>query len=84
MSAGNLKDNGNKGNNFPYQLGVLKLLGAGTMGGLLEVTITNATSGGLTTAINAYFVANPTKILVSKQIVFDGVNHIAYLSVGSI
>jgi hypothetical protein len=26
MSIGNLKDNGNKGNNFPYQLSVLKLL----------------------------------------------------------
>ena len=27
MSVGNLKDNGNKGNNFPYQVGVLELLG---------------------------------------------------------
>jgi hypothetical protein len=27
MSVGNLKDNGNKGNNFPYQLSVLELLG---------------------------------------------------------
>lgn len=27
MSVGNLKDNGNKGNNFPYQLAMLKLLG---------------------------------------------------------
>ena len=26
MSVGNLKDNGNKGNNFPYQLGALQLL----------------------------------------------------------
>lgn len=26
MSIGNLKDNGNKGNNFPYQLSVLQLL----------------------------------------------------------
>ncbi len=28
MSIGNLKTNGNKGNNFPYQLAVLELLGA--------------------------------------------------------
>lgn len=28
MSIGNLKDNGNKGNNFPYQLSVLQLLGS--------------------------------------------------------
>lgn len=27
MSIGNLKDQGNKGNNLPYQLSVLKLLG---------------------------------------------------------
>ena len=27
MSIGNTKDNGNKGNNFPYQLSVLELLG---------------------------------------------------------
>lgn len=27
MSVGNLKDNGNKGNNFPWQLAVLQLLG---------------------------------------------------------
>jgi hypothetical protein len=26
MSVGNLKDYGNKGNNFPYQLGVIRLL----------------------------------------------------------
>jgi hypothetical protein len=28
MSIGNLKDQGNKGNNFPYQLRTLQLLGA--------------------------------------------------------
>jgi cobalamin synthase len=28
MSVGNLRDTGNKGNNFPYQLAVLKLLDA--------------------------------------------------------
>jgi len=28
MSIGNLKDQGNKGNNFPYQLKTLQLLGA--------------------------------------------------------
>lgn len=27
MSVGNLKDYGNKGNNFPYQLAALKLAG---------------------------------------------------------
>lgn len=40
MSVGNLKDQGNKGNNFPYQLSVLKLLG-----GILEA------SGGVVTPV---------------------------------
>jgi len=33
MSIGNLKTNGNKGNNFPYQLAVLKLLEQIALGG---------------------------------------------------
>lgn len=33
MSIGNTKDNGNKGNNFPYQLSVLELLGQIAAGG---------------------------------------------------
>lgn len=40
MSVGNLKNNGNKGNNFPYQSGVLELLNA----------ITISTGGGATEA----------------------------------
>lgn len=41
MSVGNLKDNGNKGNNFPYQLNTLKTLGliaGSTAAGATEVT----------------------------------------------
>lgn len=41
MSVGNLKDQGNKGNNFPWQLNVLKTLGliaGSTAGGATEAT----------------------------------------------
>ena len=41
MSVGNLKDNGNKGNNFPYQINVLKLLGL--IGGSTSASATEAT-----------------------------------------
>lgn len=39
MSIGNTKDNGNKGNNFPYQRAVLELLGqiaSGAGGGAVQ------------------------------------------------
>lgn len=42
MSVGNLKDNGNKGNNFPYQLNTLKTLGliaGSTAAGATEATL---------------------------------------------
>lgn len=41
MSIGNLKDQGNKGNNFPYQLGSLQLLGT--------IATNTSISGGLAT-----------------------------------
>ena len=50
MSIGNTKDNGNKGNNFPYQLAVLQLLeqiaaggGGGGGGGCCPTAATEAT-----------------------------------------
>lgn len=48
MSIGNLKDQGNKGNNFPYQLAVLQLLdqianGGGGGGGCCPTAATEAT-----------------------------------------
>jgi len=48
MSVGNLKTNGNKGNNFPFQLGALQLLG------LIEAGITGLVPpGGLATEATA-------------------------------
>jgi hypothetical protein len=44
MSIGNLKDNGNKGNNFPYQLRNLQLLGE-------ILTALNSGAGGYPTPV---------------------------------
>ena len=48
MSFGNLKDNGNKGNNFPYQLAMLKLLGT---------IATNTASGADNELVNTDYIA---------------------------
>lgn len=68
MSVGNLKDYGNKGNNFPYQLAALKLAGMNQLLFCEEVVITAASASALGTAVNAYFVANPDKFLISKAL----------------
>jgi len=52
MSIGNLKDQGNKGNNFPYQLRNLQILGEiltavnGSVGRLLNPMLTSSTGAG--------------------------------------
>jgi len=60
MSVGNLKTQGNKGNNFPYQLSVLKVLGSissiisgGTSSQVRTPTLLR-TSGSGTIAAGAY------------------------------
>lgn len=56
MSVGNLKDQGNKGNNFPYQLAVLKSLGTlGTETTLIDIL--NAIQSG-----NSSSVITPTSL----------------------
>lgn len=47
MSVGNLKDNGNKGNNFPFQLGALQLLK------MINDSITGGGGGGAGLATEA-------------------------------
>lgn len=84
MSIGNLRDQGNKGNNFPYQLAALKLAGMSLMKNLTEVSISNASSTSLATDITSYFTANPNMYLVDKSIIFDGTLYVAYLTVASI
>ena len=73
MSIGNTKDNGNKGNNFPYQLAVLQLLeqiaianGAGTgvsgytaaITGVVATDIITAPGAGLFTYVSQILVTN--------------------------
>lgn len=59
MSVGNLKDYGNKGNNFPYQLGVLSLLeqiannGGGGGGGCCPTAATEATLQAVLVALQS-------------------------------
>ena len=55
MSVGNLKDYGNKGNNFPYQLAALKLAGMNQLLFCEEVHMTSTSVAGLATLIDNYF-----------------------------
>jgi len=84
MSIGNLRDQGNKGNNFPYQLAALKLAGMSLMKNLDEERLANATVSGLIIDINNYFNNNPEIYLVSKSIVTDGTLWYACLTVAKI
>jgi hypothetical protein len=69
MSIGNLKDNGNKGNNFPYQLAVLKLLD--------QIAI-NIGSGGLPVVRNPSMIRTSTNGTVSA-----GVKSVSFYNTGA-
>jgi len=84
MSIGNTKSYGNKGNNFPYQLGMLKLASLAQVRNCAEVTLSNTSVALLATDINNYFVANPNYYLVSKQIVYVGTTYTAFLTVSKV
>jgi hypothetical protein len=90
MSVGNLKDQGNKGNNFPYQLKNLQLLGqianAAKAVNLIEKSFSSATSAGIEAAVDGYFISNPDKILISKSVVYDSTasKFVAFLTLSSI
>ena len=90
MSIGNLKDQGNKGNNFPYQLKNLQLLSqianAPKASNLIEVALVDSTAPGLEGLINAYFAANPNLILISKSVVYEstGPKCIGFLTMSTI
>lgn len=78
MSIGNLKDQGNKGNNFPYQLKNLQLLGkiANVAKTDLcdEVIVTGGTPSELAVNLNAYYENNPNLIMIAKSVIYDSVN----------
>lgn len=84
MSIGNTKSYGNKGNNFPYQLGTLKLAAMSQLMYCVEVTVSNTSVAALATDINNYFVANPTFYLISKQLVYVGTTYTAFLTVSNV
>ena len=84
MSIGNLKDSGNQGNNFPYQLAVLRGLSISQMKNLEEVNFQGGDADTLAGSINTYFSSNTNKYLVSKTVIWDGSNYVAFLTVGTI
>lgn len=66
MSIGNLKDSGNMGNNFPFQLAVLKGLAMSQCKNLTEIFLEEGNASDLAAAIQTIFNYNPNKYLVSK------------------
>ena len=86
MSIGNLKTYGNKGNNFPFQLAVLKGLDLSKCAHLIERVITAPTVGDIESNINAQLATDSNKYLVSKSVVFDSANSqfVAFLTIATI
>jgi len=84
MSVGNLKTEGQKGNNFPWQLKMLKLASLTQVKNCVEVQLNNTSVVLLVTDINNYFVANPNYYLVSKEIIFVSPTYTAFLTVSKI
>jgi hypothetical protein len=84
MSLANLKDNGNKGNNFPYQYKSLQLssilVSVNKFSNINETIISNVSSLGLQGAIDTFFTSQPNYYLVSKSIVWDGTNYTAFIT----
>lgn len=81
MSIGNLKDYGNKGNNFPFQKKVLNGLSLGRLGELKELVTSEGNILDLQTNIDALFAIYPNAYLVSKSVFHDGTDYIAFITV---
>ena len=81
MSVGNLKTYGNKGNNFPFQKKVLNGLSLGKLGSLTEVVVSETNIVDLEANINTTFATNSDAYLVSKSVIFDGTDYIAFLTI---
>lgn len=81
MSVGNLKDYGNKGNNFPFQLKVLKGL-ADTVATLVNgiiVTISNVVTVTINPESKVTTVTRPT----TAGAIADGANSVSIANVGT-
>lgn len=86
MSIGNLKTYGNKGNNFPFQLAVLRGLDLAKTDHITEVVLSAATADLLQVAISGYLATVPGKYLVSKSVIYDSTTpeFVAFLSVATL
>jgi hypothetical protein len=75
MSIGNTNTQGNKKNNFPYQLASLQLLGEiaaavnGSVGRMLNPMLTSSTGAGNLTASNIVYSAAAVTLTVSGNTV---------------
>lgn len=86
MSIGNLKDYGNKGNNFPWQRKVLQGLSLSQARNLTEETLSNDTPERLASDINTLLGLNPNHFVVSKSIVYDsaGAVFVAFITLAEL
>lgn len=91
MSVGNLKDYGNKGNNFPYQLKSLEGLecackqlstinNKSAFSNIIISTFTDATITGLAIQIQSLFSSLTNSQLISQNIIWDGTNYVAFIT----
>ena len=65
MSIGNLKDYGNKGNNFPFQLKTLQGLSLPQYRNLRTLYLFDLSASTLESLINAEFANAPDSYLIS-------------------
>lgn len=84
MSIGNLKDSGNQGNNFPYQKSVLKGLALSQCRNLQEITFLDDDAEAIRQSIDNYFGLYPNNYLVSKEIVYNGADYVAFVTIASL
>jgi hypothetical protein len=71
MSVGNLKDYGNKGNNFPFQLKTLQGLAMPQFRNLRTLYLSDISASILESLINAEFANAPDSYLISQNVFFD-------------
>jgi len=83
MSAGNTKTDGNKGNNYPWQIGMLKLLksiysaivssspGSIPAGSILDDYFEGATNAQTIALYQAFRASNPTVKIISRKMMVN-------------
>lgn len=84
MSIGNTKTQGNKGNNFPYQLAALQLAGISKCQNLIEKQLNDTSASDLATAISDELAKTPNSFLISKSIIYNGTTYDAFLTIATL